>query len=78
MKSLVTALAIALAIAFTALTVLAGQTDNSEGLKPVKTGTPDSYGHLTMAHPALWADHVGEFMKAMASPRPFRLFWGVA
>jgi hypothetical protein len=48
MKSLVTALAIGLALAFTALTVLAGQTDNSEGLKPVKTGTPDSYGHLTM------------------------------
>jgi hypothetical protein len=77
MKSLVTALAIALAIAFTALTVLAGQTDNSEGLKPVKTGTPDSYGHLTMAHPALWADHDGEFMKAMGEPPPIQAFLGV-
>jgi hypothetical protein len=37
MKSLVTALAIGLALAFTALTVLAGQTDNSEGLKPVSS-----------------------------------------
>lgn len=37
MKSLVTALAIALALAFAALTVLAGQTDNSEALKPVSS-----------------------------------------
>jgi hypothetical protein len=36
-KSLVTALAIALALAFAALTVLAGQTDNSEALKPVSS-----------------------------------------
>ena len=37
MKSLVTALAIGLALAFTALTVLAGQTESSEGLKPVSS-----------------------------------------
>jgi len=36
-KSLVTVLAIALALAFAALTVLAGQTDNSEALKPVSS-----------------------------------------
>jgi hypothetical protein len=35
----VTALAIALALAFAALTVLAGQTDSSEGLKPVSSFT---------------------------------------
>ncbi|MBB3900685.1 alpha/beta fold hydrolase [Methylobacterium brachythecii] len=28
----------------------------------VQAGSPDSYGHLTMAHPALWAGHVGAFM----------------
>ncbi|MDB5610159.1 MAG: alpha/beta hydrolase family protein [Bradyrhizobium sp.] len=29
----------------------------------VQKGSENSYGHLTMAHPALWADHVGEFMR---------------
>jgi homoserine O-acetyltransferase/O-succinyltransferase len=29
----------------------------------IQAGTPDSYGHLTMAHPALWAGHVGDFMR---------------
>jgi homoserine O-acetyltransferase len=38
----------------------------------VQTGGPDSYGHLTMAHPALWADHVREFMKAMGEPPPIQ------
>src|SRR5580704_8724833 len=38
----------------------------------VQTGAPDSYGHLTMVHPALWADHVGEFMKAMGEPPPIQ------
>jgi homoserine O-acetyltransferase len=38
----------------------------------VQAGAPDSYGHLTMAHPALWADHVREFMKAMGEPPPIR------
>jgi homoserine O-acetyltransferase len=38
----------------------------------VQTGAPDSYGHLTMAHPALWADHVREFMKAMGEPPPIQ------
>jgi hypothetical protein len=28
----------------------------------VQTGTPNSFGHLTMAHPELWACHVAEFM----------------
>ncbi len=26
-------------------------------------GSEKSFGHLTMAHPALWADRVGEFMR---------------
>jgi homoserine O-acetyltransferase/O-succinyltransferase len=29
----------------------------------VQKGNENSYGHLTMAHPALWAEHVGEFMR---------------
>jgi homoserine O-acetyltransferase len=28
----------------------------------VQPGTPDSFGHLTMAHPELWSNHVAEFM----------------
>ena len=28
----------------------------------VQPGTPDSFGHLTMAHPELWSGHVAEFM----------------
>jgi homoserine O-acetyltransferase/O-succinyltransferase len=28
----------------------------------VQPGSPSAYGHLTMAHPELWADHVVEFM----------------
>jgi len=32
------------------------------GRAVVQPGTPSSYGHLTMAHPELWADHVGDFM----------------
>ena len=28
----------------------------------VQPGTSTSFGHLTMAHPELWANHVGEFM----------------
>jgi homoserine O-acetyltransferase len=31
----------------------------------VQGGSPDSYGHLTMAHPALWAAHVGDFMRRL-------------
>lgn len=31
----------------------------------IKRGTSSSYGHLTMAHPALWADQVGNFMLAL-------------
>jgi homoserine O-acetyltransferase len=43
-----------------------------QGRYVVQTGGPDSYGHLTMAHPALWADHVREFMKAMGEPPPIQ------
>lgn len=28
----------------------------------VQKGSEKSFGHLTMVHPALWADHVGDFM----------------
>jgi homoserine O-acetyltransferase len=29
----------------------------------VQLGTSESHGHLTMAHPSLWASHVADFMK---------------
>jgi NAD(P)-dependent dehydrogenase (short-subunit alcohol dehydrogenase family) len=29
----------------------------------VQPGTSESHGHLTMAHPTLWASHVADFMK---------------
>jgi homoserine O-acetyltransferase len=31
----------------------------------VQKGSSETYGHLTMAHPALWADHVREFVYDM-------------
>lgn len=34
----------------------------------VQQGSPNSFGHLTMAHPELWADHVGDFMREIADP----------
>jgi homoserine O-acetyltransferase len=34
-----------------------------QGRFVVQPGTPASPGHLTMAHPELWAQHVGEFMR---------------
>ena len=33
----------------------------------VQTGSPDSVGHLTMAHPSLWAPRVREFMNSLES-----------
>jgi homoserine O-acetyltransferase len=33
----------------------------------VQTGSPDSFGHLTMAHPSLWAAQVREFMNSLES-----------
>jgi homoserine O-acetyltransferase len=33
------------------------------GRMVVQAGTPSSFGHLTMAHPELWATHVAEFMQ---------------
>jgi homoserine O-acetyltransferase/O-succinyltransferase len=35
----------------------------SHGRYVVQTASENSDGHLTMAHPALWAEHVGEFMR---------------
>jgi homoserine O-acetyltransferase len=34
-----------------------------QGRHVVQKGNESSYGHLTMAHPALWAEQVGEFMR---------------
>ncbi len=36
----------------------------------VQKGTPTSFGHLTMAHPELWAQHVGAFMQELNGARP--------
>lgn len=33
------------------------------GRYAVQPATPTSFGHLTMAHPELWAGHVAEFMQ---------------
>ena len=33
----------------------------------VQPGSETSFGHLTMAHPELWAQHVGEFMRWLGS-----------
>jgi homoserine O-acetyltransferase len=35
----------------------------------VQPGTPQSFGHLTMGHPELWAHHVADFMQ-MLGDRP--------
>lgn len=35
----------------------------------VQKGSPDSFGHLTMAHPSLWAARVREFMNSLESSR---------
>lgn len=34
----------------------------------VQQGTSTSFGHLTMAHPELWADHVASFMNWLGDP----------
>jgi homoserine O-acetyltransferase/O-succinyltransferase len=34
----------------------------------IQQGSSKSYGHLTMAHPALWADHVRDFMNWIEAP----------
>jgi homoserine O-acetyltransferase len=45
----------------------------------VQTGTSDSFGHLTMAHPSLWADHVGEFINRLNEPQhAFATPWSVS
>ncbi|MBX3719440.1 MAG: alpha/beta fold hydrolase [Parachlamydiales bacterium] len=33
------------------------------GKAVIQPGTPDSFGHLTMAHPELWANHVASFIE---------------
>jgi homoserine O-acetyltransferase len=33
-----------------------------QGRTIVQPGSPTAFGHLTMAHPELWAGHVAEFM----------------
>lgn len=39
----------------------------SNGRYFVQPGSPDSFGHLTMAHPSLWAARVREFMNSLES-----------
>lgn len=34
----------------------------------VQPGTEQSFGHLTQAHPSLWADHVAELLRAVEDP----------
>jgi homoserine O-acetyltransferase/O-succinyltransferase len=34
----------------------------------VQPGTDQSFGHLTQAHPSLWAEHVAELMRAVEEP----------
>ena len=36
----------------------------------VQEGSETSYGHLTMAHPELWSQHVAEFMHELADASP--------
>lgn len=38
----------------------------------VQPGTDTSYGHLTMMHPELWADHVATFMREIGDIRGMR------
>jgi homoserine O-acetyltransferase/O-succinyltransferase len=39
-----------------------------DGQYVIQQGTPETYGHLTMAHPALWAEHVRDFMRSAEKP----------
>jgi homoserine O-acetyltransferase/O-succinyltransferase len=41
-----------------------------QGRFVVQPGSETSYGHLTMAHPDLWAKHVGAFMRALGDAAP--------
>jgi len=34
----------------------------------VQPGTPTSFGHLTMAHPELWAENVAAFLRWLEGP----------
>jgi homoserine O-acetyltransferase len=36
-----------------------------QGRFVVQAGSAGSFGHLTMAHPALWSKHVAEFMREL-------------
>ena len=36
-----------------------------EGRFIVQPGSAESFGHLTMAHPELWSEHVAEFMRSL-------------
>ena len=36
-----------------------------EGRFIVLPGSLESFGHLTMAHPELWSEHVAEFMRSL-------------
>jgi homoserine O-acetyltransferase/O-succinyltransferase len=36
-----------------------------QGRFVVQPGSAESFGHLTMAHPELWSEHVAEFMRSL-------------
>jgi homoserine O-acetyltransferase len=36
-----------------------------EGRFIIQPGSAESFGHLTMAHPELWSEHVAEFMRSL-------------
>ncbi len=36
----------------------------------MQPGTPASFGHFTQAHPELWAEHVGTFLRGLEAQRP--------
>jgi homoserine O-acetyltransferase/O-succinyltransferase len=40
------------------------------GTYAIQPGTPRSFGHFTQAHPELWADQLGVFLKALQAPTP--------
>lgn len=39
-----------------------------QGKAIIQPATPDSFGHLTMAHPELWAEHVIKFVEYVNQP----------
>jgi homoserine O-acetyltransferase len=40
----------------------------THGRYVVQPGSATTFGHLTMTHPELWADHVATFMRDLDGP----------